>query len=319
MKEALAWVRDAIATKDIATALNHYLVDQGIIYAADGRMTAAHPFPHDGTFCVSGPEFDALLGRMDAAPKIEVGQGAITAKLGRMRGTIKTIDPRDWTYATVPDPWHPLPLGLLEGLRKLRPFISDNAVHSFAMCVLAKDDALYATTNVSLARCLCPGLNGVAAMVPYWAVDFILKREEGLVEWAHGDGYLGFRWSNGAWMRTQLVADRFPDTAITMLDGLPQPTVEITLEWRAAFDHAKALLDETIVFKPDHMTGVNRNMAVHVEASTPAPQGAEHSAWTLRYLAPVVECATHWQPDAWPNPSPFVGPGIVGLVAGRRG
>lgn len=318
MKAAITWVSDAMSNKDLSASLSHFLIDRGMIYATDGRMTAAHPFPHDDTFCVSGPEFIKLISRLQEPIDLTVEEGSVTLRQGRLHGTIKTLDPSEWQMAGINTPWLRLPERMLPALRQLRPFISDNATKMWALCVLAENDTLYATNNVSICAVPEIDLDGTKALIPYWAIDFILARQEGIADWTHHENYLGFRWSNGAWMRTKLGDDNFPAVE-DIISGAGHATYEIDKEWRSAFEEAASLLKEAeaIIFEPDCITGTSKNMTVEVQAKTKAPE-CGYSAWSVEYLEPVIKCATHWQPDAYPNPSAFRGDGLVGVVMGRK-
>jgi len=320
MKASLNWVKDALSSKDLRPELNHYLVRHGMIHATDGRMVACHPFPtEDELFCVSGPEFEKLLARLEAPIELEVEDDHIVLKHGRLRGKIKTLPPDEWQFNEVKAAWYPVPKLLLPSLKKLRAFISDNATKPWALCVGMANDTLYATNNISIAACPEIGLpDGLRGVIPYWAIDFILSRPEGLAEWAHADNYLGFRWKNGAWMRTQLVEGEFPPQVEAIIGSAGYAEHKITDEWRAAYMQASSLLDDALVLKADHMTGINRHMEVRVEATSPLPPDSDHSGWSVEYLNPVIACATHWQPDKWPNPVPFRGEDILGVVMGRR-
>lgn len=321
MKTAIAWIRDALSSKALNSAHRHYLVRDGFIFATDGRMTAAHPFPFKcEPFCVSGPEFGALIERLPSPIGITSTSDTITLRSGRLSGTIKTMDVDDWPYATEPGTRITIPERMLPALRRLRPFVSDNATKPFAMAIRAANDTLYATNNVTAVAAPEIDLDEVDALIPYWAVDFILARENFLTHWSHGENYMAFHWHNGAWLRTQLIDDKFPDQVEGIINQAGFAGYEITSEWRAAFGDVAELV-ENIVLRTDKMTSVpsaEGKMDVEHEIGTLIPRELDYSCWNVKFLKPVIDMATHWAPDTYPKPTPFRGEGIVGVIMGRR-
>jgi len=322
MKTALAWVKDALSSKALAPALAHYLVKDGMLHATDGRMTAAHPFPDDRTFCVAGKEFGALIERLPDPIGIAVADDAVTLRNGRLNGTVRTIDPNDWPLSPTTGERHLIPERLLPALKQLRPFVSDNAARPFAMCIRVAYDTLYATNNVVVVAAPEIDLDEAQALIPSWAIDFILARGEGLTHWSHTDSQMTFYWSNGAWMSTRLVDDTFPAAAENIINQAGFAGTEITPEWRKDFNAICELLDgSTIVLHKDRMSSElnpSRKLTVENETGTYSPVDLEYSAWSTEFLQPVIAVATHWAPDRYPKPTPFRGEGIVGVIIGRR-
>lgn len=319
MKTAIAWVKDALATKGLATPLLYYMFKEGMVHATDGRMTVGHPFPCADYFCASGPEFQKLIERLPDPIDIDVQANFVKLRSGRLHGSVKTINPDHWPYPELSDDILPVPSRLIPALRQLRPFVSDNASRPFAMCVRIHNDTLYATNNIVVIAAPEIDLDNVDALIPYWAVDFILARTDPPPSgWSHGFNYLAFHWPNGAWMKTKLVDDKFPEQIEDIINKSGFATYEITDEWRSAYRDIADLLDETIALYPDRMAGTNNHMEVVSEVGTIAPPDLNYSGWSTKFLSPVIECATHWQPDTYPNPSPFRGDGIIGVIVGRR-
>lgn len=319
MKDAIAWIKEGLSTKSIMPAHRFYLVKDGMIYATDGRMTCGHPFPYDKTFCAGGAELDKLVSRMSGAISIELGEDDVTVKAGRLRGKIKTIDPKDWPYETVNEERSPVPPDLMKGLRLLRPFISDNATRPWALCVRAVNDTLYATNNVTAAAIPGIELDDIDVLIPNWAIDFVLARE-GVTHWSHDKAHVGFHWSNGAWMSTRLIdGTGFPETIEDVINKAGYATHKLTDDWKDAFNEITSLIDGQIVLREDKMVGRSKSeaMDVEVEAFSVVPKDGE-SGWSVEYLSSVVACASHFNPDTYPAPSPFRGDGIIGVIIGRR-
>lgn len=318
MKNELLWVKDALATKDIVSALTYYRVENNTIRATNGRLTACHPFPDRQSYVVEGRTFEALLGRMPSPPlAAEIGETTITFRSGRLRGSIAMLDSSLWNCPVPGDSWRGIPDGLLDGLRELRPFLSDNASQIWATAIYAGPEGLFATNNVMMASSPVPV--EVPVLIPGWLVDFILYRKEGLVEWQITDQYVAFRWENGAWAHSLLIDAEFPiERADTLIQEMVEPDEEIHPDWREAFGNVSALSEEEIRLYPDRMTGGRKHLEVVEEVGTKPPTGGQpFSCFHPKFIAIMLTCATHWAPWIWPAPVPFKGERVRGILVGR--
>lgn len=341
MRDIIRWVSEARPDKDIGVAMSFYRVQGGEINATDGKITVGHPWPDDAAFLVSGQEFEKVLARMgDDEPTVTVDAEANTVlvRSGRFHATIATLDIGLWSYSGVDDAeWRDVPDGLLDILKSLRVFINDNPVHAWAGCVALDHGNCYSTNNICVAGAACD-VGDVQALLPSYAIDFLLRRQDDLESWAWSENYVAFKWSSGAWLRSQLVVGRFPERAASLVREAYdcKPTQEITDEFRDAFADVAGLAEDTIRIYADHMESKFKRSVVQAtcECEVPPPQevtatndkgrtvkrqeGGGVSIWGAAYLSPVISQATHWQPSSWPKPVPFRGDNVAGFIVGRK-
>lgn len=321
MKSALKWINDALSNKDIAHGMSHFKVSNKTIQATNGRLIACHPWPDDGNFVVPGDEFEKLFDRMPSDPKIEVTENGIAIKSGRFRGTINTLSEDKWAQPGVDDAvWQPVPADLPHILKALRPFVSDNAMQPWADCVALENGWMYATNNVAIAGAPCKGLGDVMALLPSWAVDFVLKRTEGLSLWAWTTNYVAFKWASGAWMRSTLVVGQFPEQAAALVrsSAWEKPRQVITDDFRKAFNSVAFMAEDTVELYVDRMVTRFKQAEFTADLSSAVPPDALCSIWGASYLVPAINAAHSWDPAVWPKPAPFVGDVVSGYVVGRR-
>lgn len=324
MKTSLKWLNEALSSKDLVTGMTHYRVQAGTIRATDGRITASHPWPSTKEeFLVPGQEFEKVLGRMpdNQSPTIAVGEDNIKVKSGRFSGTIRTMPLTEWNYPGVDDAkWAKVPTGLLDLLEALRPFISDNAVQQWALCVALENGWAYATNNVAIAGAPCAGLKGISALLPVWAVDFVLGRRHDLLEWAWTENYVAFRWKNKAWMRSQLIVGKFHERAAQLVQAAfkEKPSQKISPEFRAAFERVAELAEDTVTVYADRVVSNFGKAIIEDGIKCQVPKEIGHSLWGAKFLLPALTAADAWSPGVWPEPAPFKGPIVSGYVVGRR-
>lgn len=320
MQDALKWIKGAIASRDIVTDKTFYKLSESEIRATNGRLTAGHPCETGVDFLVPGEEFEKLLDRLSDDITIKPVENGIRLRSGVLSGTIKTLPLEQWSYPSVEEAdWQAIPHGLVAALTALRPFISDNAMQKWATCVALEQGWAYATNNVALAGTPLPGAN-MMALLPVWAVDFVLSRAAGLCEWAWSENYVAFKWENEAWMRSVLVVGQFPERAAALVrDARNMPTSTIiSEEFREAFVKVAEMAEDTILLYKDRIISQYKQAEIVANIDCVTPPDSECSIWGAAFLLPAIKAADEWSPDQWPKPAPFKGKTLAGYVIGRR-
>ncbi len=319
------WITDAVSDQSMgATTLSHYLIRNGNIHATDGRMTVGTPFPFDGPEClVPAEQFEkVLVNRPEGDFTWEMDGDRLVLKRGRFKGRIKTLGLDNWVMPTdLPIGLSTLPDGFVDGITNLLPFVSDNATKPWAMCVGFIGDYMYASNNIAVARVRSTEHFSKDLLLPRWVLEFIVNRAEGLVMWAWDELRVTFLWEDGSWMRSSLIEEKFPPVQ-AILDKflIGEVDVEITSEWRKQIRRIGKIADDPVMrFRVGECAGsTGEVLSVEDDAGAPVPEGLTETIWDFRFLEPVISVATHWNPRHYPNPAPWRGPGIEGILAGRR-
>lgn len=319
MLNAVRRIKGAVAQKDILPGLTRFMVHEGTIRAADGRIVAGTPFPDPRTFTLPAEEFSKVLENLGPSiqPKIEITDANIIVKHSRMRVKFGLEEPDIGLYAE-PKDYDPTPVTaeFTAALRRVRPFVSDNATRPWAMCIYVKDADMYATNNVSVARTQGPK-TGFDVLIPSYVVDFILAQDGEIDHVGHLDKTIIVRWKDGTWLKSTTFNNEFPEAAVSIFDNLSAPTWELTAAWKEAYKRVAAFTESDLYLYADRIAGGQEKVQVEDGIETPVPEGQDCSAWGVQFLNTVVDAATHWAPDLYPAPTPFRGPGIEGCIIGR--
>jgi hypothetical protein len=326
LREAISKVKDAVATKDVIPYMTHYWVSGGLIHATNGRIMAAAPFPDHRTYLVPAEAFRKSLDRMPGDDiKIDMEQdNVLKISCGRYKANIKMLI-NDFVQIPHPSGAHiPVPEGFIEKLRAIRPFISDNATKEFALCILLEGDHMIATNNIAVAAAFDVGLPPMYSMLPVWAVDFVLARDNEPMQIAYDEASFSFLWEDGSWVRTQLMSIKFPEIAKTLIFDAPQPEWEIPSDWRDVYKDVSSLTTSTldsdqaeIRFYANKIIGRHSNGDFTADMVTPVPPESPFSMWNPVFLTPVIESSTHFETRFWPKPCPFAGPLLSGVIMGK--
>lgn len=320
MKNTITWLNAALAGKELSAGMTYYKVNDNTISATDGRLTACAPWAWGGKFFVPGAAFEKVLKRMDGEIKIKEVEGCVKLQCGRFSGTIQTLPLTEWSYPGIDNAtWQPLPAALLPLLAALRPFVSENEQPAWGRCIALDGGWAYATNNMTIAGAACEGLGDVKALLPSAMVDFLLGRLGGLAEWTGDDHYIAFRWTNGAWCRTQLVVGAFPEKAAAMVKAAwgAKPAQTVSAEFKEALGRVSELAEDTVTVYADRLEAKFDKTVVEDGIECGVPEGGS-SIWGARFLLPALQAADSWAPNVWPAPAPFKGPVVAGYIVGRR-
>lgn len=320
--DRVKWITDAVSAQKIGVhALNSYLLRDGKIHASDGRMVVGTPFPFDDqSVLVPAKEFERVLSnKPEGAFEWLFEPDRLVLKRGRFKGRIKTLPVDEWVWPTdsAPD-LVDVPDGLVGAFEGLLPFVSENATKPWATCIAIIGDELFASNNIVIAGAKCvTGVTIPEYLVPRWVAEFVVKRPDGLSQWACGETTITFTWEDGSWMRSALIVDRFPPVK-KVLEAyyVGEVDVEITKEWRKALRRvAKITEDATVRLREDGVISESGEvLSVEDDAGTPCPEGVLETLWDIRFLDNVLDVATHWNPRLYPKAAPWVGPGVYGII-----
>lgn len=319
----MRWLRDALARKALAEHMSHYYFSERLAAATDGNLTAAHPLSFSVPTClVKGEHLESASRVFSSQPEFSLADGFLHVRAGRARAKMPVLDASMWTPSPLAGDWRPVPNGLVDMLTDLLPFVADGAENSaWIGCIAVAEGALWATDRTIMARSKQPiDVEGINILLARSTVEFVVDRAVGLTEWCLTPDAIGFRWANGAWMRSTLVQGQWPvATAKKLLseEAMATATHEIDSAWRAAVEDlitsAAAASNSTIELRNEVMASEGNGLFVEIETQNLLPEGVPATQWSASSLKRLVDKAQRWNPAR--SPAPFIGQRVVGVVA----
>ena len=318
---AVKRVRTALASKGLILYQTFYLLQEGRIHAQNGRMWANTPCPIEGNFLVSGEEFERAV---DKLPNDKISmlhdtyKQTVVVKGGRFRTTIETLEPT--LFPMPPEDGDIVALDMekfLYALAQLRPFISTNATQPFALSYNFTDGRAAATNNIVLIECVDSGVPpSISFLLPQWVADHILSLDTKMISMTINDSAISFTWEDGTKLHSILGAQQWPDSAVNMLHGFEPLSEEhrVNDDWRRDVLTLRDLGENRIDIHADKICVGRGRSRTELEIQSPV---TKQSVWSLNYMIPVLEQATHMDQTDWPKPMRFQWRGIKGLMAGR--
>lgn len=311
MINELQFVRGAVAKKDLVPVLTHFHIYDGRIQGTNGRIYIDHPSSIRGDFTVPAERFLKAVDACDGSPVIKVGK-----KLSISKGKFKALLPlgeHDAYPRSAPSGKKVNINGvpILDILRRLAPFIGEDASRPWACGVLFKDQYAYATNNVIIARTPCAlALNGVN--LPIFAINELLRIGNEPVSMKRSDNSITFEYHNGAWLKTALLSAEWPD-----IEKMFTTTAKTKVN-----KNLLVAVEKVIPFCPGEPTVLLNKDGVSTEDGDmqAAVSGLKLPECRFRAepLIAVLREAQYIDLDTYPAPSPWLGKDVEGLIVGVR-
>jgi hypothetical protein len=316
MLEAVELVAKAAAERDIVPILRFVCVQDGRAQAGDSRVCVDVPLAEASLqgLCI---EADKLLHGMRAAK----GKPVLRTKEGRLEirrpsggwTDAKTREPLE--YSLVPPPaGAALGRVAMEPLKRIKGFISENAIHAWSVGVLLREGYAYATNGISFVARTPVEYTGPDVCLPVYCLDKILSLPFSGYDAVDG-GDRGLYLVNGdVWVRTTAITLPWPDIA-KMFADFP---AELPALPAAQLKEALEVVVPSIADTKDMRVTIRDGVLVVQADEAGEPVALPNGAWRAEILELLVRHATHADLSLWPRMCPWQGSGMQGFAMGVK-
>lgn len=319
MQEILSFVKGAVSTKDLIPVLTNFHFSNGRIQGGNGRVTIDAPLDLGGiNITVPAVPFIKAVEACGGQPKLNItAAGKLTISASKFRSTLPPSEEGSFPVQVFEMEGAAVSndvAALVKVLRRVRPFVADDASRPWACGCLFKDGYIYATNNVAIVRVPWQGPEGVSFNLPSFAVDELLRIGKDPDGFFHTDTSVTFCYDKGErWMRSQLFTVEWPDVA-RFFTGETYDAVP---------DNLLHAVEQVLPFCQDAKFPIItlNDTGVHTaEGDMSASVGgyalplSKYRAETLRL---ALQHATEADFSAYPDPIPFRGlNGLEGCLVG---
>lgn len=221
MLDALKFVAGSINKKDIVEALSHFRIQNNIIKGFSGAVGICCPIDLDLDVTPKAEQLIKAVTNCEDTIHIHI---TATGKLSIKSGNFKTL------VDCIPNEDYPeiLPLGdfmkiaspIVEKLKILRKFISEDASRPWSRGVLFKDNYLYATNNIVLVRIKLDYKFPILVNIPKLAIDQLIRIGiEPQYAQMHANR-MTFHYDKDKWLSCQTYSTEWPK-AENFFEGVP--------------------------------------------------------------------------------------------------
>lgn len=320
MLDALKFVNRATADKDVFKALTHICVYDGKLQGSNTQIAIeAESSQVTGlNFVVPCEKFvKAVIGCRGEPTLTITEQGTLKVSHGRFRVTLPLMAFDSYplqTFKSDDAVKIDAPTRFISTLKKVLPFISQDASRPWSLGASITPNYVYATNNVTLVR------SPISWAGPTINLPAHVIRELTLIDnpvdevWA-SERSISFKFEGGVWLRAQLFTDRWPE--MSQMFDKPQVFEEVP-------DGILQAVESLIPFCPNPKFPVIRfedgiiTTATGVHSAEIGFDWKGQGAYRAEVLQLVLGVARQWTPSNYPSPVFFKGQDIEGMMVGVR-
>ena len=322
MLETIKLVAGTVADKDLVPAFTHIHIYDGRIQGMDGRavaIDAACPEMAGIHASVPADRFLRAVTACDGEPRISEKEGKLLIRRKSFQATLPLMAHADYPKTdAVPEDVERMPIkpGFVGVLKRLKPFISQDASRPWTVGVQFKDGNSYATNNailVSLPYAACP----LTMRLPTVAVDELIRINQDPKEVAFFNGAFYFFYAS-FWVRVLPMIIEWPNVEdmLSKFDYASLPAIPgqlLDAVRKIAHFHPDPKFP-VVLFNKEGVHTMDGNHKASVEGMELAEAKFRAEIITL-----VLNEAIKGDFSKWPAPMPFYGMDkLRGMVVGVK-
>lgn len=320
MIEALRFVKGAVATKDFVPELTHFRIGQGMVRGYNGEISLCSPINLTFDVMPKALPFIKAIESCDEAAKLHVtDSGRLAIESGKFRAYVECLPPEQYPDVYPEGERVAIEFDLVGVLKKLNPFIAEDASRPWARGILLNQQSAYATNNIIVIEHWLPVAVPTPVNIPKDAVREIIRIGENPTAIQVSETSISFHYENGSWLRSQLYDLSWPD--VRKILPIPE-NYELTMVPPELEDNLAKLApmvgeQKAIVFDGAYMsTSKEPGVGAMLAMPDDCPPCGVYNVKQLQLAASVM---THVDWTPYPRPAVFFGPNIRGAIIGMRG
>lgn len=213
MLKEFKFVMGSVAKKDLLPALTHFRIEGGTVRGFNGTVALCTPVPLDLDCAPKAEQLVKALANcnetvqfsMTTAGRLKVSSGAFKMFVDCVAGETPHAMPEGDVVEGFDG------ISFLQALDTLWPFVGDDASRPWSNGILLDGPSAFATTNVVAAEFWVGAEFPHRINVPRAAIKEILRIKEPPIGAQCNATSLTLHYSDGRWLRTQLLETQWPD------------------------------------------------------------------------------------------------------------
>lgn len=317
MRNTLNLVRGAVSTKDLLPVLTHFHIYEGRVQGGNGRIAIDAPCPELADFDCTVPaeRFLKAVDACDGEPKCKLTEeGKLIISKGKFRATLPLAAHASFPKAVFGEGKRVKLPPVLAALRKLLPYIGEDASRPWSCGVLFRDGYAWATNNVVLAR--VPIQNLPDAVVPIFAIEEMVRMGLEPLTVLDSENALSFDLGEDRWLKVQKLSGDWPDV-LKFIPAKPPEEGQLAQPLRKA-------IEKVLPFCPDPKLPVvqtGKDGVSTLEGESCAVLGMKElpeTRFRAEPLLAVLGTASYIDLSTYPAACYWRGEGIDGVIVGMR-
>jgi len=315
MLKQLKFVQGAVAKKDLLPAMTHFRIEDGTVRSYNGRMAISSPINLDIACCPKAEPMVKAIGNCDESVRMTLTTGGrLSIRSGKSTWFVPTIEGE--TPHVMPEGDHVEFNGaaFLDACKALWPFVGNDASRQWARGILLNEHSAFATNNTCLVEYWLGVRMPFVVNVPREAIKEIVRIDEPPTHAQLDSTSMTFHYTDGRWIRTQLLDTTWPD--LTKILDKPSSPVPVPPD---LFDGLAVL--RSSVDGASRVYMVDGKLRTSLEEGTGAVYDLGHEqtgCYNVAMLELLRDVVTQIDMGQYPGPALFFGDKIRGAITGYR-
>lgn len=236
------------------TYQTHVILADKMLYAYDGLVACGHPIEEDIRACPQGTPLLAALARCKDAVALALSDGTLSLRSGKLRVAIPCADFGALRAFAADPPRLTIGEPIRAALAACAPLLRETAQTTLEVAARLASGSACASNRRTLVEYWhgfdLPG----EALLPLAAIKAVLASPYELVAYGCSANSATFHFDNGAWIKTQFCAGKYPD--ITAILDKPVKPAKLPSDFYGAIKNVVAFADGTarVEYGPNGLT-----------------------------------------------------------------
>jgi hypothetical protein len=317
MLRELKFVQGAVAKKDLLPAMTHFRIEGGTVRSYNGTLAISCPIPLDIDCCPKADSMVRAIGNCQDATTISVTPtGKLSIRSGKFKALVDTIEGETPHVQPAGEPFAFDGEQFVEACKVLEPFIGTDASRPFTNGVLLDGQSAYATNNTCLVQYWLGAAFPLRVNVPRAAIKEVLRVGEPPTHGQVDANSITFHYTDGRWIRSQLLDTAWPMDLITGLLDRPCTPYQLPEDFFAGLATIKSMADGTSrVYLRD---GALRTHADHDQGAAYEVELPAEGLYNLQMLGLLEGVVDTIDLALYPGPALFFGERLRGAIIGMK-
>lgn len=317
MLKELKFVAGAVGKKEIVLGLTHFRIENRTIKGFNGTIGLCGPIDMDLDITPKAEQFMKAIQTCEDTIVLHVTpKGKLSIKSGTFKALVDCLPAENFPEITPEGDKVPLNGGLLKAIKKITPFISDDASRPWSRGILFKGQSAYATNNIALIEAWLGFDFPITVNVPKTAINELIRINEEPEYLQVSENRITFHFSGNRWLCSQTYSTEWPDLSSilnkeSIQSKFPESLVSCLEDLKPftdTFDKVLFNANGTISTSENEDEGAQYN----IEGIT------QEASFNRQHLLTALSIAKTIDFTSWPKPCLFVGDGVRGAIIGMR-
>lgn len=211
MINELKFVAGAINRKDIVAALSHFRIKDGVVKGFNGVVGLCSPIDLDLDVTPKAESFIKAIQNCEETIQIHLTAGGkLSIRSGTFKALVECLDNTEYPEILPEGEYLKMEEPILEKLKTLVEFVSDDASRPWSRGILFHGNYLYATNNIILARCKLNSFLPITVNIPKIAIDQLIRigKEPEYIQYSKNR--VAFYYEQHKWLTCQTYSADWP-------------------------------------------------------------------------------------------------------------